>query len=85
MEIREVEDLARKLDRRYSAGYGSRDRAMREFGYEHEEDLRRLVEHGYSLTDLAEKARISLPVAYYADLIREGMGAAFYERNGSQF
>ena len=78
----EFDELAKLLDRRYTDGYLDRDLALREFGFEHEPELRRFMDSGRSLTELAEAARISIPVAYYVGYIREGMGAAIYQNKG---
>ena len=53
--------------------------AMRQFGFEHEEDLRRLTCRWYLL---AEKAGVGEP-ELWSLYMREGMGAAHYRRTGA--
>ena len=70
------DELAALLGRAYIFGYADRDTAMRNFGNEHEADLRRLMEReGRAVFELADAAKIG-DFDYWAGYIREGMGMA---------
>ena len=74
------DELAKELDELYTKGYEDREPALREFGTDHEPDLRQMLESGHSLPDLVNAARIGTP-EFWAGFIREGMGIAVYLRD----
>ena len=48
------DELAKELDELYTKRYLDREPALREFGTDHEPDLRQMLESGHSLPDLVE-------------------------------
>lgn len=81
--MHELAELASKLDSVFDERYVDLEWGLRDFGTEHERDLRRILSDGHTLVELVEVARGSLPHEHQAALIREGMGiAAYLQRRG---
>ncbi len=66
------DELARLLDRTYSAGCSDKERALESFGRTYGKQLRAILADGRTLAELAAEAQIGAP-EFWAEKIEKGM------------